>query len=325
MRILRHYVEFPASLRGGVVALGNFDGVHYGHQKVIGTAKSLAEAAGVACGVMSFEPHPRELFDVCKESFRLTPFRIKARLIEALGLDFLLMQRFDREFASHTAEEFVVQVLVAGLGVSHVVVGYDYVFGRGRGGDVAFLKEAADRYGFGVTCLEPAMTEDGAIYSSTRIREALVSGRPREAARLLGRSWEIEGRVEHGDARGRTIGFPTANIELADYLHPATGVYAVMAGIDRGGSTQWCPGVANFGKRPTFDHEDVLLEVHLFDFDGDLYGRHLRVGLVEYLRPERKFSGLQSLKLQIEEDCQAARQMLAASAPDNEQGHDHRL
>jgi riboflavin kinase/FMN adenylyltransferase len=159
----------------------------------------------------------------------------------------------------------------------------------------------------------PALAEDGAIYSSTRIREALVSGRPRDASRLLGRNWEIEGRVEHGDKRGRAIGFPTANIELAEYLHPAAGVYAVMAGIDRGGATEWLPGVANFGKRPTFDDQDVLLEVHLFDFHGDLYGRHLRVGLVEYLRPERKFSGLQSLKTQIEEDCQAARQLLATN------------
>jgi riboflavin kinase/FMN adenylyltransferase len=311
MRILRHYVEFPALLRGGVVALGNFDGVHLGHQKVIGTAKSLAAAKGVACGVMSFEPHPRELFCPSTTTFRLTPFRIKSRLIEALGLDFLLMQRFDREFAGHTAEEFVLQVLVAGLGVSHVVVGYDYVFGRGRAGNVALLREMADRCGFGVTCLDPALAEDGAIYSSTRIREALVSGHPRLAAQLLGRNWEIEGRVEHGDSRGRSIGFPTANIELAEYLHPATGVYAVMAGIDQGGATEWRPGVANFGKRPTFDGQDVLFEVHLFDFTGDLYGRHLRVGLVEYLRPEQKFSGLQALQAQIAEDCQAARQMLA--------------
>lgn len=313
MRILRHYVEFPALLRGGVVALGNFDGVHLGHQKVIGAAKSLARERQIVCGVMSFEPHPRDLFNPSETTYRLTPFRIKARLIESLGLDFLLMQRFDREFASHSAEEFVLQVLVAGLGVRHVVVGYDYVFGRGRAGNVAMLEEMAGRCGFGVTCLAPALAEDGVIYSSTRIRDALVSGQPREAARLLGRNWEIEGRVEHGDKRGRLIGFPTANIELAEYLHPAAGVYAVMAGIDQGGATEWRPGVANFGRRPTFDEQDVLLEVHLFDFDGDLYGRHLRVGLVEYLRPERKFSGLQTLKTQIEEDCQAARQVLATT------------
>ncbi|MDR3435894.1 bifunctional riboflavin kinase/FAD synthetase [Telmatospirillum sp.] len=312
MRILRHYVEFPAELRGGAVALGNFDGVHLGHQTVIGAAQRLANAHGGACGVMSFEPHPRELFSPSSVNYRLTPFRIKARLIGSLGLDFLLMQRFDREFASHTAIEFVEKVLVAGLGVRHVVVGYDYVFGKGRGGNVELLRDLAGKSGFDVTCVDPVEADDGALYSSTRIREALTAGRPREAARLLGRFWEIEGRVEHGDERGRTIGFPTANVELAEYLHPATGVYAVIAGIDRGGDTEWLPGVANFGKRPTFDKQDVLLEVHLFDFTGDLYGRHLRVGLVDYLRPERKFSGLDELKTQIEEDCRAARKALAA-------------
>ncbi|MTJ79868.1 MAG: bifunctional riboflavin kinase/FAD synthetase [Telmatospirillum sp.] len=312
MRILRHFVEFPGNLRGGAVALGNFDGVHLGHQAVIGKACQIGRDAGVVSGVMSFEPHPRALFAPGGAPFRLTPFRTKARLIETLGPDYLLMQRFDREFASLTAEDFIERVLVAGLGTRHVVVGYDYVFGKGRGGDVALLRQAAGSHGFDVTCVRPVETGDGLIYSSTRIREALGSGQPREAERLLGRPWEIEGRVEHGDERGRTIGFPTANVELADYLHPAVGVYAVMAGIDHGERTEWLPGVANFGRRPTFDKADVLLEVHLFDFNGDLYGRHLRVGLVEFLRPERKFNGLDALKTQIEEDCRAAREVLAA-------------
>ncbi len=311
MRILRHYIEFSASLRGGVVALGNFDGVHLGHQQVIGKALALGGEKGVASGVMTFEPHPRALFTPDQPPFRLTPCRIKARLIEAMNPDFLLMQRFDREFAAHPAEAFVSEVLVQGLGVSHVVVGYDYVFGKGRSGNVALLRDMADRHGFAVTCLAPALAADGAIYSSTRIREALIAGRPRDAAGLLGRNWEIEGRVEHGDKRGRTIGFPTANVELAEYQHPAAGVYAVIAGIDKGGDTLLLPGVANFGKRPTFDDQDVLLEVHLFDFDGDLYGRHLRVGLVDFIRSERKFTGLDQLKTQIEEDCQAARRLLA--------------
>lgn len=312
MRILRHYAEFPAALRGGVVALGNFDGVHLGHQRVIGTARQLASEQGVAAGAMTFEPHPRAVFNPSDACFRLTPFRIKSRLIEGLGLDFLLMQRFDLEFAAHSARDFVEQVLVKGLGVTHVVVGYDYVFGRGRAGTIAVLKQLAQEFGFGVTTIAPVETEDGLVYSSTRVREALTEGRPRDAARLLGRDWEIEGRVEHGDQRGRTIGFPTANIELAEYLHPAAGVYAVMAGIDRGGATHWVPGVANFGRRPTFDARDVILEVHLFDFSDDLYGRHLRVRMVEYLRPERKFSGLEALKAQIEEDSQAARRLLSA-------------
>ncbi len=310
MRIFRHYAELPAAIRGGVVALGNFDGVHLGHQTVIGTALAAAREKRVACGVMSFEPHPRMVFNPSLPPFRLTPFRIKTRLIEALGVDYLLMQHFDLEFAAHSAEDFIDEVLIKGLGVVHLVVGYDYAFGHDRRGNPAMLKDRAAQGVFGVTCIGPVTAEDGAVYSSSRIREALQSGHPHEAARLLGRDWEIEGRVEHGDGRGHAVGFPTANIEMADYLHPAHGVYAIRAGVDRGGATQWLPGVANFGSRPTFGKTNQLLEVHLFGFDGDLYGRHLRVALVEFLRPERKFPDINALKTQIEEDCQAARRLL---------------
>lgn len=312
MRIFRHYAELPASVRGGVVALGNFDGVHLGHQTVIGTALAVAREKRVGCSVMSFEPHPRSVFVPSLPPFRLTPFRIKARLIEALGVDNLLMQHFDLDFAAHSAQAFIDEVLVRALGAVHLVVGYDYAFGHGREGTPALLSEVAPQCGFGVTCIGPVTAEDGVVYSSSLIREALQGGRPREAARLLGRDWEIEGRVERGDQRGRSIGFPTANIELEDYLHPAAGVYAIRAGIDKGGATEWLPGVANFGRRPTFDKSGVLLEAHLFDFGGDLYGKHLRVALVDYLRPERKFADAAQLKAQIEQDCQAARRVLAA-------------
>jgi len=312
MRIFRHYTEMPAAIRGGVVALGNFDGVHLGHQTVIGTAQAIAREKGLACGVMTFEPHPRLLFSPDAAPFRLTPFRIKSRLIEALGVDFLLMQHFDAAFARHTAAEFVDEVLMRGLGVTHVVVGYDYVFGRGREGNVDVLRAMAAERGFGLTCIGAVSAEDGVVYSSTSVREALQSGRPQDAARLLGRPWEIEGRVEHGDQRGRLLGFPTANIEMGEYLHPSTGVYAVRAGIDKGGATEWWSGVANFGRRPTFDKTSELLEVHLFDTAGDLYGRHLRVSLIDYLRPEYKFDGLDALKTQIETDCATARRFFAA-------------
>jgi riboflavin kinase / FMN adenylyltransferase len=310
MRIFRHYTELPKAIHGGVLALGNFDGVHLGHQRVINLARAAAEK-GMACGVMSFEPHPRAVFNPGLPPFRLTPFRIKARLIEALNLDFLLMQHFDLAFATHTPKQFVDEVLVQGLGVSQVVVGYDYAFGKGRAGNVKQLQEMAASRGFTVSCVDPVTTEDGLICSSSRIREALVDGRPREAARLLGRDWEIEGRVEHGDQRGQQLGFPTANIALDEYLRPAAGVYAVRAGVDHGGATRWLSGVANLGLRPTFGKTDTLLEVHVFDFDGDLYGRHVRVALVEFLRPERKFDGIDSLKAQIVQDCAAARQVLA--------------
>ncbi len=312
LRIFRHSNELPADLRGGVVALGNFDGVHRGHQQVIGMAKAIGRERRLPVGVMTFEPHPKLLFRPDLPPFRLSPFRIKARHIEAMGVDYLYAQHFDRDFASHTAEDFVDLVLVNNLGARHVVIGYDYVFGKGREGNCELLQTLARQYGFGVTAVEAVRSDSGTVYSSTNVRACLTSGDMAGAARILGYYWEIEGRVEHGDARGRTIGFPTANLTLGEYLHPATGVYACRAGIDQGGETIWHDAVANFGKRPTFDKTDVLLEVHLFDFQGDLYGRHLRVALVEHLRPERKFDGLDALQAQITQDCARAREVLAA-------------
>lgn len=315
MRIFRHYDEIPAEFRGGVVALGNFDGVHLGHRAVIGEAQSRARDTAVPAAVMTFDPHPRRLFQPDLPPFTLSPFRIKARLVEELDVDFLYVQHFDRAFASKTAAAFVDEVLVRGMGVSHVVVGADYVFGKGRGGDVAFLEEKAREHGFGVTAVRAQADATGKPYSSTRVRRALEAGDPAEAAAVLGRPWEIEGRVEHGDARGRTIGFPTANIRLGEYLRPATGVYAVWAGLDAGLETQWHQGVANYGRRPTFDKQDEILEVHLFDFSGSLYGQHLRVRLCAHLRPEQKFEGLDALVAQIGADAAEARRILAARRP----------
>lgn len=312
MRLIRHCGELDAAHHGCVVALGNFDGVHKGHQAVINTAKDMAETMGIPHAVMSFEPHPRAFFKPDQEPFRLTPFRVKARLIEALGIDLLMMQHFDADFAAHTAEAFVNDILVACLGVRHVVVGYDYVFGKNRQGTGAYLTQMGEKLGFGVTVVPPAAAPSGEIYSSTKVREYLVDGKPSEAAQLLGHYWEIEGRVEHGDARGRTIGFPTANLHLGEYQRPLTGVYAVRAGIDLGGSTRWHDGVANFGRRPTFDKTDELLEVHLLDADEDLYGRHLRVALVDFIRPEHKFASIDELKARIAIDVEAARAVLAA-------------
>ncbi|MGE5546110.1 MAG: bifunctional riboflavin kinase/FAD synthetase [Solirubrobacterales bacterium] len=318
MRLIRHCGELHSEHRGCVVALGNFDGVHKGHQAVILTAKSVAQSLDVPHAVMSFEPHPRAFFKPEQPPFRLTPFRVKARLIESLGTDLLLMQHFDAAFANQTAEEFVEEVLMACLNVRHVVVGYDYVFGKGRQGTGAFLQRSGDQQGFGVTVVPPAVAPTGEVYSSTLVREYLVGAKPAEAAKLLGHYWEIEGRVEHGDARGRTIGFPTANLHLGEYQRPATGVYAVRAGIDQGGRTVWRDGVANFGRRPTFDKTDELLEVHLLDTDEDLYGRHLRVALVEHIRPEQKFASADELKQRIKADVEAARSLLATRHfPDN--------
>lgn len=311
MHIFRTWAEVPAPLKNGVIALGNFDGLHKGHQAVIGEMVRIARQKGVAAAVMTFAPHPRQFFRPAQEPFLLSPFRLKARLIEALGVDYLYVQAFDKEFSQRSAENFVAEVLVGGLGVSHIVVGFDYVFGHQRKGSVALLQELAGRYGFGVTAVGETTASDGLRYSSTNIRNLLKDGRPAEAARLLGRYWEIEGRVEQGDQRGRLLGFPTANLPYKDYLHPRQGVYAVRAGIDQGAATVWYDGVANFGSRPTFDKTDVLLEAHLLGFSGDLYGKHLRVALIGYLRPVQKFDGLPALTAQIAKDVAQARVSLS--------------
>jgi riboflavin kinase/FMN adenylyltransferase len=312
MKLFRHFTDLPDDARGAVVALGNFDGLHKGHRIVIGAAAEVAKASGAPLAVLTFEPHPRSLFRPSDAPFRLTPFRTKARHIEDLGVDLLFVIHFDTVFSSKTADEFINEVLVTGLGVSHVVAGYDFVFGHKRGGDVGLLYQKARTLGFGVTEVKPAADMSGGVFSSTRVRQLLVAGKPREAAAVLGRPWEVEGRVEHGDQRGRTIGFPTANLELGEYLRPHYGVYAVQAGVDHGTHTVWTDGVANLGKRPTVDGLRELLEVHLFDFSGDLYGKHLRVRMIDFIRPERKFESFDALKQQILTDAAAARGILAA-------------
>jgi len=312
MRIFRHYTDLPQDVRGCVVAIGNFDGVHLGHQAVINEAGALARVLGKPWAVMTFEPHPTSVFKPDGEPFRLTVMRSKSHLIETLGVDDLLIQHFDADFASLSAEDFVNEVIVNGLGASHVVAGFDFHFGKKRQGDCKTLLALGQSKGFGFTAIPEVTGEDGEIYSSTQIRECLKAGDVQAAARILGRAFELEGRVEHGDARGRQLGFPTANIHLHDYLRPATGVYAIRAGLDEGADTRWFDGVANFGRRPTFhSDDDIVLEAHLFDFDGDLYTKHLRVELVERLRDERKFDGLEALKAQIIKDCEKAREILA--------------
>lgn len=310
MRLFRHTTDLPADARGSVVALGNFDGVHRGHRAVVAEAQRVAALNRAASAVLTFEPHPRSVFRPDDPPFRLSPFRVKARCVEALAVDLLFIRHFDAAFSHTDAETFVERELVGGLGIRHAVCGHDFVFGRDRRGTADVLRALGDRHGFGVTALAPVTDSGGGVFSSTRVREALIAGDPREAARLLGRPWEIEGRVEPGDRRGRTIGFPTANIELGDFLRPAFGVYAIRAGIDAGPDTVWRDGVANIGCRPTVDGLSERLEAHLFDFAGDLYGQHLRVQLVAYLRPERRFAGLDALKAQIAHDADTARLVL---------------
>ena len=312
MRIFRHYTHLPEDARGSVVAIGNFDGIHKGHQVVINEAGSIARATNKPWAVMSFEPHPDALFKPDCEPFRLSTMRTKAHMIEQLGVDELLVQHFDFAFAGLTAQAFVEEVLVKGLGASHVVAGYDFQFGQKRQGDCETLLRLGRDQGFGFTAVPKVVDGQGVVYSSTRVRDDIKAGDPRAAAQVLGRAFEVEGRVEHGDQRGRQLGFPTANLHLGDFLRPALGVYAIRAGLDEGSETCWVDGVCNIGKRPTFDKgDDVVLEAHLFDFDADLYGKHLRVKLIERLRAEQKFDGLDAIKTQIAIDCEKAKEILA--------------
>jgi len=294
--------------------MGNFDGLHRGHAVLIGQVLDLAHAQTLPAGVLTFEPHPRSVFVPSAAPFRLTPFRVKERELARFGIDLLFVQHFDLGFAAKSAEDFIAEVIVAAIAASHVVVGWDCTFGNRRRGNPELLRAAGQKHGFSVTVLEPVRGDNATIYSSTQIRELLRVGKPREAAALLGRFWEIDGRVATGDRRGRTIGFPTANLGLDDYLHPAFGVYAVRVSGDGpddplGGRT--VDGVANIGLRPTVGGLVPRLEAHLFDTEVDLYGRHLRVALVDFIRPELKFAGLDELKAQIAADANRAREILA--------------
>jgi riboflavin kinase / FMN adenylyltransferase len=312
------------ALRGAVVAIGNFDGVHRGHRALIAEAKMQAEARRSPLAVLSFEPHPQEYFRMLRQesgiapagpdSFRLTPLRTKARLLADLGVDALFALTFDGDMARRSPEDFVSNVLVAGLGISGAVVGHDFEFGQKRAGNLATLAYMGEMEGFSVTAFDTVTASGDEKISSSLIRRLLKDARPEDAARLLGRPWAIEARVEHGDARGRTMGFPTANMHLGHCLAPAFGVYAVRVSILEGDrAVARHDGVANFGIRPMYQVEVPLMETHLFDFDGDLYGKYLSVELIRYIRPEAKFDGLPALIAQIGADAARAREILAKS------------
>lgn len=306
--VFDHWQHVPRQWQGGTMALGNFDGVHKGHQALLARAAQHARALGGPLAVLTFEPHPRGFFVPDTGPFRLTLPPAKVRLLEQHGAEVVLAQRFDARFAALSADAFIDDVLLAGLGARHVICGYDFTFGARRSGNVERLRERGEERGIAVSVLDP-VTREGEIYSSTRIREALRAGWASEAAELLGHYWEIEGAVEEGDRRGRTIGFPTANVALGEHLRPRFGVYAVRALVDGA----WRDAVANLGRRPTIGKLKENFEVHLFDFAGDLYGQTLRVALIDFIRPEMKFSGLDQLTAQITADGNAARTLLSAS------------
>ncbi|MBX2830217.1 MAG: bifunctional riboflavin kinase/FAD synthetase [Rhodospirillales bacterium] len=315
MRVFRSFENLTDDARGAVVAVGNFDGLHLGHQTLLDQARKIARDLGVPLAILTFEPHPRMLFRADDPPFRLTSAQDRETAALSIDIDLFYQVEFNRDFAAMTAEEFIERVLVKGLGAKHVVVGWDFCFGKGRAGNVDLLRAIGEKSGFGVTAVEAVTHDNGIIYSSTAIRQALRDGRPQDAAHLLGRPWEIAGTIAHGDARGRTIGFPTANVALGDHLRPKFGVYAIELGLISEGDGEtverWVPGVANIGVRPSFGGDDEAgLEAHLFDFDQDIYDRRVRVRLHGFIRGEQKFDGLDALKAQIASDVIAAKEIL---------------
>ena len=297
----------PAHLRGGIVALGNFDGFHLGHQAVVGRAIDRARAEGRPALVATFDPHPVRFFQPDAPPFRLTSLEQRQRLFGAAGADAMLVFHFDAALAGLTAERFVAERLIGLIGVAGVVTGEDFTFGKGRGGNATVLAELAGRHGFSAEAVAP-VSLDGEPVSSSRIREALQAGDCATATRLLTRPFTIEGEVQHGDKLGRTLGYPTANVALDRYLRPRYGVYAVRGRLADG---RLLDGAANLGIRPSFDPPKELLEPHFFDFAGDLYGQTIEVEFHAWLRPEMKFDSLDALKARIDADCAEARQRLA--------------
>ncbi|MBX9796624.1 bifunctional riboflavin kinase/FAD synthetase [Sphingomonas sp.] len=298
----------PARYRGGIVALGNFDGFHLGHQAVVGRAIARARAKGRPALVATFDPHPVRHFRPDTPPFRLTTLDQRERLFGAAGADAMVVFGFDAGLAALSAEAFVAERLVGLLGVGGVVTGEDFTFGRARGGNVGVLAALGAAHGFSVDTVGAVMAE-GAPVSSSRIRELLQAGEPAAAARLLTRPFAIAGVVQHGDKLGRTIGYPTANVALGSYLRPAYGIYAVRVRLADG---RVVPGAANLGIRPSFDPPKELLEVYLFDWSGDLYGQMIEVDVIAYLRPEAKFDSLDALTAQMDKDCARAREILSA-------------
>ena len=308
VEVVTDWRALSPELQGAAVAIGAFDGVHRGHQAVIAAAGEAARALGAPLGVVSFDPHPRRWFQPGAAPFRLMTPAQMARAMAPLSVDRLYLLPFDAEMAALSDEAFARQVLHEGLGVRHAAVGFDFTYGKGRTGSPEGLRRQGETLGFGVSVCGRVDDPDGLKLSSSAVREALKAGDMSRAAAILGRPFAIEGEVIHGDKRGRSIGVPTANIGLGDYMRPAFGIYATRTRLPDG---RMIDGVASLGLRPMFALDEPLLEVWLFDFAGDLYGRTVETELVEFLRPEMHFDDLDALKRQIDADADAARAALA--------------
>ena len=305
MQIHQDWQWLDSAARGASCAMGNFDGIHLGHQSVIDLARGPSPL-----GIITFEPHPRQVFQPDAPPFRLMNAESRANRLAKLGVQHLFQLPFNKSLAALTPEEFARSVLSEALGISHIVVGADFCFGQGRKGTAQDLQALGDRFGFATT-IAPLVRFGDRDISSTAIRAALSEGRPRDAAAMLGHLHRIEGEVIHGEKRGRELGYPTANMALAGLHLPRFGVYAVKVDVLTGPHAGSYKGAASLGVRPMFDGQVPNLETYLLDFKGDLYGHHLSVALVEFLRPEMKFDGLPALIAQMEDDCARARAILS--------------
>ena len=306
MHIIHGHKHVPAECRGSAVAIGNFDGVHRGHRALIAEARAKARAKRVSSAVMVFEPHPREFFQPNEHQFRLTTLKRKFALFEKLGLDLVFVETFDAELAGLPAEAFIERVLVAGLGVAHVVIGYDFYFGHKRGGNPELMVRAAEELGFGVTVMPP-VAEAGEVFSSSTVRLHLAQGDVKGAEHILGERWRVAGEVVGGAKRGTGLGFPTANVPMPKGTTLGHGIYAVRAYF--GGTAH--DGAAYLGTRPMFDDGMPVLEVFLFDFAGNLYGREIEIEFIDFIRGDRKFRSVKELVLQMDQDIEKARAILA--------------
>jgi len=309
MDVIHGWRGIPDHLKGASLAIGNFDGVHRGHRKVLDVARA-ASASERPFGAIVFEPHPRKFFQPSKPLFQLTTLNRKLELFAECGLDVVAVLPFDADLAALSADLFVHEVLVEGLCISHVTTGYNFFFGKGRQGNPELLRQLGEKHGFGVSVVE-AVGDSGEIFSSTRIREMLAEGDVSGAAEMLGGWWQVEGVVESGAGRGQGLGFPTANIRLSPGQRLGHGIYAVRVLAD--GS--WRHGAAYLGTRPTFDDGPPLLETFLFDYDGDLYGQRIKVEFVDFVRADAKFRSGGDLTSQMEADCEQARQILVRRDP----------
>jgi riboflavin kinase/FMN adenylyltransferase len=313
MDIVRSWREAPPDQKGAVLAIGNFDGVHRGHQAVLGVAKAIAAAEGRRTGAVIFEPHPREFFAPDRPFFRLTPLPVKLELLEALGLDVVFVLPFDRALADLSADAFAADVLGSTFGARHVVVGYDFVYGKGRTGTVTHLAATGEALGYGVDVVEPVQLEGTTVFASSAIREHLSKGRVREAAEQLGYWWRARGAVAHGAGRGQGLGFPTVNFKLLPGQDVSHGIYAMR--VHHAGGRHDAAGYV--GPRPTFGAGEPALEAFLFDFSGDLYDQAIEVEFIDFIRPDQTFPSGEALAAQMEKDCNAARAVLTAVAADD--------